>query len=78
MDVEELAGQSLLNQSIVGPDRAAVENGLRSRLPMLAIAVDSEAMFGDGGIDTIPEQTREAPVSLEYFTAGNPEEGFQP
>lgn len=75
--VDELASQNLLNQSIVGPDRDEVVAGLRDSLPMLAVAVDPEEMFGDGGIDTIPEQSREIRVSLEYFSRTEPEKTFQ-
>ncbi len=75
--VDELASQSLLNQAIVGPDREQVEAGMLTGLPILSIAVDATAMFGDGGIDTIPEQTRELPISLEYFSSDRPDDGFQ-
>lgn len=73
--VEELAAQSLLNQSIVEPDREAVEKNLATALPLVSIAVDRDAMFGDGGLDTIPEQTREVPVSMEFFS--HTDAGFQ-
>ena len=75
---QELAAQSLLNQSVVEEDREAVEGAFRERsLPILSVAVDPVAMFGAGGISTVPEQDREIRASLEYLPAPGDGEGFQ-
>ncbi len=65
--LDELLGQSLLNQSALGPDSESLRDAVQSHLPILSIAVDYESMFGDGGLDTIPDQSREVPVSMELF-----------
>ena len=75
--VEELAAQSVLNQTIVGRQRELVEQGLREALPIVSLAVDPTVMFGDGGLEAVPEQTREVPVSVEFFSAADAGEEFQ-
>ncbi|MFT4639239.1 MAG: hypothetical protein ACI8T1_002564 [Verrucomicrobiales bacterium] len=74
----ELAAQGVLNRSVVDDGgRAVVEQNMRRALPIVSIAVDPDAIFGDGGLDTVPQQTRKVPVSLEYFSDAEPDKFFQ-
>ena len=74
---QEMASQSVMNQSIVSSDRAEVERQFEEGLPTVSIALDPTDMFGPGGIDTVPDQDREVVVSMEYFSGTKPMESFQ-
>jgi hypothetical protein len=74
---QEMASQSVMNQSIVNADRSDVERQFQEGLPILSLAVDPTDLFGPGGIDTVPDQDREVVVSMEYFSGADPANTFQ-
>ncbi len=73
---EELVSQRFLLQSVIRRDQAAAEAAAESSLPIIALAADNADLAGPGGLLELPFQTREIPVSIEYFSSKEPNESF--
>jgi hypothetical protein len=73
----ELIAQVVLNASVVAANRESMVEAIVDALPIVSINVDRGELLGDGGIHTLPEQSREIAMSMEYFSKAEPNQQFQ-